>query len=164
MTYSAPAPPTPALPLSISSLLTCGPIGGSLQISLTARASLSAIVVRIPVARDISGLNVSLAGGAFTEAGKPSGAGRWELEENDGRHGIVWRVEGLRTGDRAATMQGTFLTSAGAPPPAFQVEFESPTSGFSGLRISSVKVGAEAYAIFKGVKVQGRAAVEVRTA
>lgn len=55
-------------------------------------------------------------------------------------------------------------SEAGDPPPAYGLSFECPSSGFSGLRIAGVKVGAESYSIFKGVKVTGRAEVEVRTA
>jgi len=85
-------------------------VGGSLQISLTARAELTRLVVRVPLGKGASGLNVQVSGGAWVEAGKPSGAGRWDLEEKaEGGQELVWRVAGLRTGDRAATLQGTYL-------------------------------------------------------
>lgn len=113
--YAAPAPPPPALPLALSSLLTAGPSGVSLQLSLTARTALTRIVVRVPLGKGATGVSVNVNGGAFVEAGKPSGAGRWEVEEARGGGGgggeeLVWRVGGLRVGDRAATLQGTYLT------------------------------------------------------
>ena len=123
--------------------------------------------MRVPLGKGASGLNVQVNGGAFVEAGKPSGAGRWDVEEVAGEGGgqeLVWRMAGLRTGDRAATLQGTYLVQDGEVPPAFRVSFETPSGGFTGLRIAGVKVGAESYSIFKGVKVQGRGEVEVRTA
>lgn len=46
--------------------------------------------------------------------------------------------------------------------PAVSLSFNSPTSGFSGLRIAALKVTGEAYSIFKGVRLEGVGIVEVR--
>lgn len=48
-------------------------------------------------------------------------------------------------------------------PPSFTLSFESPTGGFSGLRVDSLKLLNEAYNVYKGVKMVGRGEVEVRT-
>lgn len=40
--------------------------------------------------------------------------------------------------------------------------FDSPSSGFSGLRIAGLKVSGESYSIYKGVRLRGKGAIEVR--
>jgi AP-3 complex subunit mu len=53
-------------------------------------------------------------------------------------------------------------SSASKPIPAVSLSFESPSAGFSGLRIAGLKVTGEDYSIFKGVRLRGVGDVEVR--
>lgn len=48
-------------------------------------------------------------------------------------------------------------------PPSFTLTFDSPSAGFSGLRVDSLKVLNETYNVYKGVKMVGRGQIEVRT-
>ena len=48
-------------------------------------------------------------------------------------------------------------------PPAFTVTFSTPSTAFSGLRISALKLVGEPYSVYKGVKSGARGVVEVRT-
>ncbi|POY75795.1 hypothetical protein BMF94_1108 [Rhodotorula taiwanensis] len=118
------------------------------------------------------------------------GAGRWEVideevEEHAGelgakrktRYVLVWRIDKLSPSDRPAVLTGQYNTLPGSltanlrshslagarKPPAFTLTFDSPSGGFSGLRVDSLKLLGETYNVYKGVKTVGKGTVEIRT-
>ena len=174
------------LPLSIRSQITSGSSGTSLSISLTSRAPpsrpLTNLVLRLPLGKGANGVNVTASGGGYLKdsSGKSvgGGAGSWEVE-SEGQV-LVWRIAELVSTDRPAVLQGQNLlrfvlrlrrdwrlavrSAGGRPAPAFSLEFDCPSSGFSGLRIAGLKVVGEAYSIYEGVRLRGKGKVEVRCA
>ncbi|GAA5872297.1 hypothetical protein JCM8547_004804 [Rhodosporidiobolus lusitaniae] len=179
---STPAHSLALLPFSLQSSVTLNPSsgGGSFHLTLTSRAPhsrpLTNIVVRIPLAREANGVQASVSGGAWLrdEEGRAvgGGAGGWEVETVPGEEGreeerqeVVWKLKQLVASDRPAVLSGTYYCAVGArKPPSFTLTFDSPHSGFSGLRVNALKlVGPEQYNVYKGVKSTGRGEVEVRT-
>ncbi|GAA6002084.1 hypothetical protein JCM10207_003065 [Rhodosporidiobolus poonsookiae] len=174
---STPALALALLPLSLTSLVTLGPSGGSFHLTLTSRAPLSRplsnLEIRIPLARGAAGVQATVQGGPQLrdEQGRSvgGGAGSWDVVgEVDGagkeRLSLVWRVPQLGAGDRPAVLSGQYSAPPTArKPPSFTLTFDSPLSGFSGLRVDSLKVLNEPYTVYKGVKTKGRGVVEVRT-
>ncbi|ORY88347.1 Mu homology domain-containing protein [Leucosporidium creatinivorum] len=155
------------LPLSITHTLTHGSQGSSFHLTLTSRAPssrpLQNIRLRLPLGKGVSGVTAALSGGAYAKEGQSAGAGRWEVK--DGGEGLVleWWIEELVSTDRPAVLSGQYYTSPHTkPPPSFQVTFDSPSSAFSGLRISALKVAGEGYSIYKGVRLRGKGEIEVR--
>ncbi|GAA5866838.1 hypothetical protein JCM3774_001817 [Rhodotorula dairenensis] len=184
------------LPFSLTSAHTLGPVGGAFHLTLTSRASLTNLIVRIPLASGIEGagqVQATVSGGALLrdEEGRSigGGAGRFEVVEEEeevvpacARDGsgvgaakesarrrirlvLVWRIESLSPTDRPAVLSGQYNTtsSTARKPPSFTLSFESPSGGFSGLRVDSLKVLNETYNVYKGVKTVGRGQIEVRT-
>ncbi|GAA5976879.1 hypothetical protein JCM10908_005659 [Rhodotorula pacifica] len=181
------------LPFSLTSSHTLGALGGAFHLTLTSRASLTNLVVRIPLASGIEGagqVQANVSGGALLrdEEGRSigGGAGRWEvIEEEEGEVGaagngsgaakeatrrrrrlvLVWQIEKLSPTDRPAVLSGQYNTATptARKPPSFTLHFDSPSAGFSGLRIDSLKVLNETYNVYKGVKTVGRGEIEVRT-
>ncbi|GAA5846384.1 hypothetical protein JCM5353_000472 [Sporobolomyces roseus] len=174
---TSPALSLALLPFSLTSSITLGSSGGSFSLTLTSRAPpsrpLTNLIIRIPLAAGSNGLTATTSGGAYKkdEEGRSigGGAGRWEVE-NDRREGtgggqtLVWKIDELVSTDRPALLTGQYYAGDKArKPPFFTMTFDSPSSGFSGLRINSLKVGGEMYNVYKGVKTKGKGEFEVRT-
>ncbi|GAA5842325.1 hypothetical protein JCM11251_003985 [Rhodosporidiobolus azoricus] len=170
------------LPFTLTSSITLGSSGSSISLTLTSRTSSSSpltnLLVRIPLCRGASGLTANVSGGEWKrdEEGRSvgGGAGRWDLvteppEEGREKEGertfLVWSIERLGGGDRPAVLTGQYYCAPDASlSPSFSFSFDSPTSGFSGLRVNALKVASsEQYNVYKGVKTRGRGEVEVRT-
>ncbi|GAA5884785.1 hypothetical protein JCM6882_005393 [Rhodosporidiobolus microsporus] len=178
-TSTSPALALALLPFTLSSSLTLGPSGSSLSLTLTSRTSSSApltnLEVRVPLCRGANGVQVTVSGGEWRrdEEGRSvgGGAGRWDVVTEPGerkgegeRQFLVWTIERLGGGDRPAVLSGQYFCAPDASlPPSFSLTFDSPTSGFSGLRVNALKVTNEQYNVYKGVKTRGRGVVEVRT-
>ncbi|GAA5946158.1 hypothetical protein JCM10213_001626 [Rhodosporidiobolus nylandii] len=174
---STPALSLALLPFSLTSSITLGTSGGSFSISLTSRASaarpLTNLVVRLPLAAGANGVQAQVSGGALLrdEEGRSvgGGAGRWDVltepKEGGGEtHTLVWTLDQLVATDRTAVLSGQYYCSPNArKPPAFTLTFDSPQSGFSGLRVNALKVMNETYSVYKGVKSRGLGRIEVRT-
>ncbi|GJN87472.1 hypothetical protein Rhopal_000421-T1 [Rhodotorula paludigena] len=180
---TTPALALALLPLSLStSSVTLGPSGGSFRLALTSRAPpsrpLTRLELRLPLARGAHAVQATATGGALAtdERGRSvgGGAGRWEVVEREGkgvegskgeeRQVLVWKVDQLCSTDRPAVLEGQYYASPDArKPPFLTLTFDSPASGFSGLRINTLKVLNEQYSVYKGVKTRGRAEIEVRT-
>ncbi|KPV76406.1 uncharacterized protein RHOBADRAFT_52417 [Rhodotorula graminis WP1] len=177
---TTPALALALLPLTLSSTLTHGPLGAAFHLALTSRANpahpLRNVEVRVPLARGASNVQAQASGGAYLrdEGGRAvgGGAGAWEvvseLLEGEGageeRQTLVWRIESLGATDRPAVLSGQYLTAPESrKPPAFTVTFDTPSTAFSGLRISALKLVGEPYSVYKGVKSSARGVVEVRT-
>lgn len=105
------------------------------------------------------------------------------------RQVLVWRIDSLGATDRPAVLSGQYFAWVPSPsllfalslstpradartarsppdsrkPPAFTVTFSTPSTAFSGLRISALKLVGEPYSVYKGVKSGARGVVEVRT-
>lgn len=105
----------------------------------------------------------------------------------------MWRLDSLGAMDRPATLSAQYLACvprvspsarpvfprlpstdtplnptprsppSARPPPSLTATFDTPSSSFTGLRISALRVLGEPYGVYKGVKSQGRGVVEVRT-
>lgn len=129
------------LPFSLISSHTLGPAGGAFDLTLTARANLTNLVVRIPLASEIDGagqVQATVSGGALLrdEEGRSigGGAGRFEVVEEEvststnsiAGNGIggtkeatrkrirlvlVWRIESLSPTDRPAVLSGQYNTT-----------------------------------------------------
>ncbi|TNY19164.1 Mu homology domain-containing protein [Rhodotorula diobovata] len=180
------------LPLALTATQTSGPAGIALALCLTPRtpdaaAPLRNIEVRVPLARGAGALSAVLGGGGGGGAarreeggaggGGSGGAGSWEVVSelvDDGgaggggaereRQTLVWRLDSLGAMDRPATLSAQYLAPPSArPPPSLTATFDTPSSSFTGLRISALRVLGEPYGVYKGVKSQGRGVVEVRT-
>ncbi|KWU42547.1 hypothetical protein RHOSPDRAFT_35900 [Rhodotorula sp. JG-1b] len=178
------------LPFSLTSSHTLGTLGGAFHLTLTSRAaSLTNLVVRIPLADGVEGagqVQANVSGGALLrdEEGRSigGGAGRYEVVEEEEevsagtatgegparrrrRLVLVWQIEKLSPTDRPAVLSGQYNTMVpnARKTPSFTLTFDSPSAGFSGLRVDSLKVLNETYNVYKGVKMVGRGQVEVRT-
>ncbi|GAA6059442.1 hypothetical protein JCM10212_005381 [Sporobolomyces blumeae] len=184
---TSPALALALLPFSLTSSVTLGSSGGAFSITLTSRAPpsrpLTNLVFRIPLAAGANGVTATASGGAYKrdDEGRSvgGGAGRWEVENittattgagwPDGRtgttsHCLVWTIDQLTSTDRPAVLTGQYYASERArKPPCFTLSFDSPSAGFSGLRVNSLKLGGEAYNVYKGVKTSGKGVIEVRT-
>ncbi|GAA6002290.1 uncharacterized protein JCM10292_006585 [Rhodotorula paludigena] len=181
---TTPALALALLPLSLSTSVTLGPSGGAFRLALTSRAPpsrpLTRLELRLPLARGAHAVMATATGGALAtdERGRSvggGGAGRWEVVEGEDEGGegtregerrqvLVWRVDQLCSTDRPAVLEGQYYASPDArKPPFLTLTFDSPASGFSGLRINTLKVLNEQYSVYKGVKTRGRAEIEVRT-
>ncbi|GAA5881412.1 hypothetical protein JCM16303_000169 [Sporobolomyces ruberrimus] len=174
---TSPALSLALLPFSITSSITLGSSGGSFSLTLTSRAPpsrpLTNLVIRIPLASGSNGLTAQVTGGALKrdEQGRSvgGGAGRWEVEnEGHGRESVqtlVWKIDELVSTDRPAQLNGQYYAGEKSrKPPCFTLSFDSPSAGFSGLRINSLRLGGgEQYNVYKGVKTKGRGEIEVRT-
>ncbi|BGP06653.1 AP-3 complex subunit mu-1 [Rhodotorula toruloides] len=178
---TSPALALALLPFSVTSQITLGTSGGSFSITLTSRSPasrpLTSLVVRMPLATGANGVTATVSGGAYLrdDEGRSigGGAGRWDVVAetefaSDGKatekQFLVWKIDQLESTDRPAVLTGQYYASPNArKPPAFTFAFDSPSSGFSGLRINSLKVLNEPYSVYKGVKTRGRGEIEVRT-
>ncbi|GAA5892505.1 hypothetical protein JCM5296_006149 [Sporobolomyces johnsonii] len=173
---TSPALAFALLPFSVTSSVTLGSAGGTFHITLTSRAPpsrpLTNLVIKIPLATGANGVTATASGGAYRrdDEGRSigGGAGTWDVvsEGEIGRKGqtLVWKIDQLVSTDRPAVLTGQYYASEKArKPPAFTLAFDSPSAGFSGLRINTLKVAGEAYNVYKGVKMRGRGEVEVRT-
>lgn len=122
------------LPFSLTSSHTLGTLGGAFHLTLTSRASLANLVVRIPLADGVEGagqVQASVSGGALLrdEEGRSigGGAGRYEVVEEEEevsatatvsegparrrrRLVLVWQIEKLAPTDRPAVLSGQYNT------------------------------------------------------
>ncbi|BGP01367.1 AP-3 complex subunit mu-1 [Rhodotorula toruloides] len=178
---TSPALALALLPFSLTSQITLGTSGGSFSITLTSRSPpsrpLTNLVIRLPLATGANGVTATVSGGAYLrdDEGRSigGGAGRWDVVAetqfaSDGKatekQFLVWKIDQLESTDRPAVLTGQYYASPNArKPPAFTFTFDSPSSGFSGLRINSLKLLNEPYSVYKGVKTRGRGEIEVRT-
>lgn len=120
------------LPFSLTSSHTLGTLGGAFHLTLTSRASLANLVVRIPLADGVEGagqVQASVSGGALLrdEEGRSigGGAGRYEVVEEEEevsatatvsegparrrrRLVLVWQIEKLAPTDRPAVLSGQY--------------------------------------------------------
>ncbi|GAA5916875.1 uncharacterized protein JCM6883_003992 [Sporobolomyces salmoneus] len=176
---TSPALSLALLPFSLTSSLTLGSSGGSISLTLTSRAPpsrpLTTLVIRIPLASGANGVTAQCSGGAFKRDDQwrsmGGGAGRWEVIEtheeggNGRKQELVWKIEELCSTDRPAVLTGQYYAGEKSrKPPFFTMTFDSPSTGFSGLSINSLRLGGgESYSLYKGVKMKGRGEIEVRT-
>ncbi|GAA5969866.1 hypothetical protein JCM11641_008069 [Rhodosporidiobolus odoratus] len=176
---TTPALALALLPFSITSSITLGTAGGAFTITLTSRAPsprpLTNIVIRLPLATGANGLTAQTQGGAYLrdEEGRSmgGGAGQWDVQVEPPREGgegekqwLVWTIGQLVSTDRPAVLSGQYYCAPNArKPPSFTLTFDSPSAGFSGLRVNALKVLNESYGVYKGVKMKGKGVVEVRT-
>ncbi|BGP54170.1 hypothetical protein JCM8202_005082 [Rhodotorula sphaerocarpa] len=109
--------------------------------------------------QDAEGGKAVLAGGESGDAQRGE-----RRKRRTRRYVLVWRIDKLGPSDRPAVLAAQYNTLPHArKPPSFTLTFESPSGGFSGLRVDSLKLLNEAYNVYKGVKMVGRGEVEVRT-
>ena len=126
------------LPFSLLSSHTLGTLGGAFHLTLTSRASLTNLVVRIPLADGVEGagqVQANVSGGALLrdEEGRSigGGAGRYEVVEEEEqvsattavegsarrrtRLVLVWQIEKLSPTDRPAVLSGQYNTTCVRP-------------------------------------------------